>query len=154
MVNEKQILEIIATDRIDIPISSMSGKLKRKKPKLAKALELTKKFEGDRSYAHVDTTDKDKARGMRDGIELFSQEFPKYGKILNGMIEEKRAKRETHLVFGMYEGCRLTSDDYMAVMTDLGFSEQRAEGLYQELMKISRNMSKKRDYEERSILIG
>tara|TARA_Y100000310_G_scaffold342910_1_gene448205 strand:- start:1838 stop:2299 length:462 start_codon:yes stop_codon:yes gene_type:complete len=152
---EKQLIEIIATDRIDIPISSMSGKLKRKKPKLAKALDFGKKksFEGDRTYARVKTEDKMKARGMREGINLFSEEFPRYGKILNGMIEEKRAKSETHLYFGMYEGCRLTSDDYMSVMTDLGFSEQRAESLYQELMKVSRNLTKKRE-EERSVMIG
>ena len=31
---ERQIIELIATDRIDIPVSSMSGKLKRKKPSL------------------------------------------------------------------------------------------------------------------------
>ncbi len=37
---ERQVIEIIATDRIDIPISSMSGKLKRGKKKLAQALEL------------------------------------------------------------------------------------------------------------------
>ena len=40
MNTEKQLIELIATDRIDKPISSMSGKLKRAKPKLAKALEL------------------------------------------------------------------------------------------------------------------
>ena len=37
---ETQLIEIIATDRIDKPISSMSGKLKRAKPKLAQILEL------------------------------------------------------------------------------------------------------------------
>ena len=35
---ERQIIQLIATDRIDIPISSMSGKLKRRKPKLAEAV--------------------------------------------------------------------------------------------------------------------
>ena len=34
---ERQFIEIVAMDRIDRPISSMSGKLKRQKPKLAKA---------------------------------------------------------------------------------------------------------------------
>jgi hypothetical protein len=152
---EKQLIEIIATDRIDIPISSMSGKLKRAKPKLAKALDFKgkKSFEGDRSYARVESKDKMKARGMREGINLFAQEFPRYGKILNGMIEEKRAKKETHVYFDLYQGCKLSTNDYMSVMTDLGFSEQRAEGLYQELMKVSRNLSRKRD-EERSIMIG
>lgn len=153
MVNERQILEIIATDRIDMPISSMSSKLKRKKKKLGQELGLSKKFEGDRAYARVEKDDLMKARGMRDGIDLFAQEFPRYGKILNGMIEEKRAKSETHLYFGLYDGCRLSTDDYLGVMENLGFKGQYAENLYQELMKISRNLNKKRD-EERSIMIG
>ena len=38
---ERQLIEIVATDRIDVPISSMSGKLKRRKPKLAKAVDLS-----------------------------------------------------------------------------------------------------------------
>ena len=154
MTTERQILEIIATDRIDMPISSMSGKLKRKKKKLAQELELQDNyFEGDRVYARIEDSDMMKARGMKDGIEVFSQEFPRYGTILKGMIEEERAKSETHLYFGINPECRLTSGDYMDVMTNLGFSEQRAEGLYQELMKVSRNLNKKRD-EERSIMIG
>src|SRR3989344_4049182 len=124
---EDKIITLIATDRIDIPISSMSGKLKRAKPKLAK--------------------------GMAEGIELFSNEFPKYGTILRGLIEEQRALRETHLYFGVNSGCRLTADDYMGVMTGLGFSEPRARDLYPELMDASRSISRKRE-EERSVLIG
>ena len=104
-------------------------------------------------YARVEDEDKMKARGMKSGIEVFSEEYPRHGKILKGMIEHERAKTETHLYFGMYEGCRLTSDDYMGVMEDLGFSETRAKEFYPELMNVSRNLSKKRD-EERSVLIG
>lgn len=152
---ERQIIGLIATDRIDKPISSMSGKLKRAKPKLAKAVELDGgSFEGNRCYARVESEDVMKARGMRNGIEAFSAEYPRYGTILNGYIEEERARTETHLHFGMYEGCRLTSKDYMGVMTNLGFSEGVAESLYPELMNISYNLAKKRDEIERSILIG
>jgi len=151
---ERQVIEIIATDRIDIPISSMSGKLKRGKKKLAQALELENgDYLGERVYARVEEDDTMKARGMKQGIDKFESEFPRYGKILKGMIEEQRAKSEINLYFGVHEGCRLTSNDYMGVLTDLGFSEIRADTLYKELMKVSRNLSKKRD-EERSILIG
>lgn len=38
MNTERQLIELIATDRIEMPISSMSGKLKRQKPKLAQAV--------------------------------------------------------------------------------------------------------------------
>ena len=153
---ERKIIELIATDRIDIPISSMSGKLKRAKPKIAGTIGLEEydgKFSGERVYARVETEDVEKARGMREGVDEFSKKFPNYGKILEGIIQEKRKDRETHLYFGIKEGRRLTSDDYMGVMKGIGFSESRAESLYQELMEVSRNLSRQRD-EERRVLIG
>ena len=93
---ERQIIELIATDRIDIPISSMSGKLKRQKPKLAEAIDLggRSRYNGERVYARVESEDREKARGMREGVEEFSRKFPQYGKILDGIIEEKRVERE------------------------------------------------------------
>lgn len=154
---ERQVIELIATDRIEIPISSMSGKLKRQKPKLAEALGLSNdgaKYAGDRVYARVKAEDKQKARGMKEGIAKFAEEFPKYARILIGYIEEQRTLKETHLYFGANPGARLTSEDYMNVMRNLGFSEPRSESMYQELMAVSRNLSKKRDETERSILIG
>ena len=151
---ERQMIEIIATDRIDKPISSMSGKLKRRKPKLAKAIELPgNKYEGERVWARVDEEDKQKTRGMKEGIEKFEENFPRYGKILRGYIEEQRTVRERYLVFGMNDGCRITSKDYMGVMQNLGFSPAIAERLYPELMDISHKLKRKRDETERSILI-
>ena len=149
---EKGLIELVAMDRIEIPISSMSGKLKRQKPKFAADLGIDGTFEGERAYARVETSGKMKARGMREGIKVFAEEYPRHAKILDGMIEHEREKRETHLYFGMNEDCRITSDDYMGVMKNLGFSETRAREFYPELMNVSRNLSKKRD-EERSVLI-
>jgi hypothetical protein len=54
----------------------------------------------------------------------------------------------------MNEGCRITSNDYMGVMTDLGFTEATARDLYPELMDVSRNLAKQRDEGERSILVN
>lgn len=151
---EQGLIRLIATDRIDIPISSMSGKLKRRKSKLAETTGIEKNsYLGERTYARIVTEDTMKARGMKEGIEQFAQKYPRYGDILNGMIEEQRADREVTLYFGMNEGCKITADDYLGVMTELGFTEATARGLYPELMDISRNLSKKRD-EKRSILIG
>lgn len=151
---ERQIIELIAVDRTDIPISSMSGKLKRMKPKMAQSIDLPgNSYQGERVYARVQYEEKEKARGMRDGVEEFGRKFPQYGKILNGIIEEKRVEREKHLYFGLNEGRRLTADDYMGVMRNLGFTESTARSLYPELMDISRNLSRQRN-EERSILIG
>lgn len=152
---ERQIIELIATDRTDIPISSMSGKLKRLKPKLAQAIDFEGRtsYQGERVYARVQYEEKEKARGMREGVEEFERKFPQYGKILNGIIEEKRVERETHLYFGLQEGRRLTADDYIGVMKNLGFTESTALSLYPELMDISRNLSRQRN-EERSVMIG
>ena len=151
---ERQLIEIVALDRIDRPISSMSGRIKRKKPKLAQAVELPRKnYQGDRVWARVSDKDEQKARGMKEGIEKFEAEFPKYGRILRGYIEEQRTVRETHLYFGMNEGSKISANDYMAVMQDLGFTPATAERLYPELMDISRKIARKRD-EERSVLIN
>ncbi len=154
---ERKIIEIIATDRIHIPISSMEGKLKRQKPKLAKAVDLSgckNKFTGERVYARVETEDTTlKARTMSEAVEKFAEKYPRHGKILTGMIEETRAAKESNLYFGINPDCRLTADDYLGVMEGLGFSGQHAKDLYQDLMEISRSISRKRG-EERSILIG
>ena len=154
---ERQIIEIIAADRIDIPISSMAGKLKRQKPKLAKEVNLSEydnNFRGERVYARVEEDDiTEKARTMSEAVNEFAEQYGRHGKILKGMIEEKRQAKESNLYFGINPGCRLTTDDYLGVMQTLGFSGQYAESLYQDLIKVSRNLSKKRE-EERSILIG
>ena len=92
--------------------------------------------------------------GMKDAIEVFSARHPQYGKELAGLIAEERTLTEPTLYFRMQDGCRLTSDDYIGVMTNLGFSPAKAEGMYQELMDASRKISKARGEEERSILVG
>lgn len=154
---ERKIIEVIATDRVDVPISSMSGKLKRRKPKLAKGVDLSNYdnyYEGGRVWARAEYSDKMKARGMKEGIEKFEESHPRYGKILREYIEEERVIRETHLTFGMQDGCKLTSQDYIGVMENLGFTPSTAERLYPELLDISRKLSRKRQEYERSVLIG
>ncbi|MFH1307390.1 MAG: hypothetical protein ABIH72_00885 [archaeon] len=153
---ERQIIEIIATDRISIPIKSIGGKLDRTKPKLAKAVDLEAydgDFAGDRVYARVEEDETMKARGMRNGIEKFKAEYPRHGDVLEGYIAEERLVRETNLYFGVNTGCRLTAEDYMGVMRSLGFTDRVAADLYPNLMEISNKLSRKRQ-EERSILIG
>lgn len=151
---EKQLLSLIAADRVEIPISSMSGKLKRMKPKIANAITLPgADYSGERVYARVEVEDKLKARSMSEAVDDFCTEHPVYGQVLTQMIEDKRAQKETHLYFGMNAGCRLTADDYLGVMTNLGFTEAQARNLYEPLIETSRKISKKRD-EERSIIIA
>ena len=150
---ERGIVELIAWDRIDIPISSLSGKLKRGKPKIGKDLGLEGKYNGERAYARVETSNEQKARGMAEGIEKFCDKFPTEGKILSGYIAEQRKVSETHLYFGMNEGKRLTEDDYSGVLVKMGFSEGMAKNMYPALIEASRKISKARD-EERSVMIG
>ena len=152
---ERSVIALVSADRMYIPISSLDGKLKRMKPKLARAIILPdekKSFRGERVYARIKTESEQKARGIKEGIELFSEKYPQYGKILKGIIEEERVIRETHLYFGMNEGKRLTSDDYLGAMAELGFGEVSARNLYQELIEASRNISRKREEERRIML--
>ena len=54
---ERQILELVTADRIGIPISSLSGKLKRMMPKIAERIDLNPfngNFRGERVYARVE----------------------------------------------------------------------------------------------------
>lgn len=150
---ERGIVELIAWDRIDIPISSLSGKLKRGKPKIGKDLGLEGKYDGERAYARVETSNEQKARGMAEGIDKFCTKYPTEGKILSGYIAEQRKVSETHLYFGMNEGKRLTEDDYSGVLIKMGFSEGMARNMYPVLIEASRKISKARD-EERSVMIG
>lgn len=153
---ERQVLELVAADRLFIPVSSMDNKLKRRKEKMAEAIELpeSKAYRGDRVYARVEDKDKMKARTMKEAIAAFSEQYPTHGKVLQGIIAEKRLQKEKHLYFGVRDGCRLTSDDYLDVMKDLGFGPESAKSLYHELIEVSRNLSRKRADTERSILVG
>lgn len=152
---ERQLINLIAADRIYVPISSLDGKLKRMRPRLAKAVDMPDTFfEGERVYARVQDNSVQQSKGMRAAINEFSAKFPEYGIILEGMIAEKRETKETALCFGVNPGCKLTAQDYMEVMTNLGFNERNAIRVYPELMDASRKLSKARDYGERSILIG
>ena len=151
---EGRLIRLISMDRLHRPISSMSGKLKRRQAPLAKELEIEKRFRGERVYARVVNENTMKARGMKAGIDKFKEKYPRQGKILQGYIEQEGKVPETNLYFGMNEGRRLSWQDYMGVMMDLGFTQGTAQRLYPELMDVSRNMARKRDETERSILIS
>jgi hypothetical protein len=152
---ERQLIELIATDRIYMPISSMDGKLKRSRVKLAETIQFPEKiYTGERVYARVVDEEGQKARGMKEAISIFSARHPLYGKELAGLIAEQRINNEPTMYFGMKEGCRLTTEDYMGVMRSLGFSENKADAMYGELMDASRRLSRARKDAERSILVG
>lgn len=156
---EEQIIALIAHDRLEIPLSSMYQKIKRAKQRDAKNLALSVKvtdsheFEGSRAYAYVDKENKEKARGMKEAIKQFSTEYPQHGAILEEMIKEKREIAEEHMYFGVQTGCRLTTEDYIAVLCSTGLSESTAKAMYPDLINVSRKLAKERE-EERSIIVG
>lgn len=153
---EQEIITLIAKDRLEIPLSSMYQKIKKAKSKEAKGLAERlgfSRFSGERTYAFVESEDKERARGMKEAVTEFAEEFPKYGTILLGKIAEKRSIAEEHLYFGVNQGCRLTTDDYVSVMQSIGLSESVARSLYPDLINVSRKLAKARE-EERSTLVG
>ncbi len=153
---ERKIIELIARDRLEIPLSSMYQKVKSAKSKSAKSLAQLldgQKYESERVFAHVTEEDQQKARGMKEAVAEFCEQFPKYGKILTGKIEEKRTLTEQHLYFGVRAGSRLTTEDYIGVMTSLGLTEHTARSLYPDLLNVSRKLAKERE-EDRSTIVG
>ena len=152
---EGRLIEIVAVDRIYKPITSIDGKLKRRREKLTADFPMAtgKTYNGDRVYARVEESETMKARGMSAAIDEFAKKFPRYGEILRGMIAEKRVVREKNLIFRMQEGRILSSKDYLGVLLDLGFTPSTAESLYPELVEISRKLSKKRAEQERVIML-
>jgi hypothetical protein len=153
---ERQLIDLVAADRMYIPVSSMDSKLKRRRESMAKGIVMPESgaYRGERVYAKISTEDEMKARTLKEAIAAFNEKYPTHGKVLNGLIAEKRLQKETHLYFGVREGCRLTSDDYLTVMKDLGFGPESAKSLYHELIEVSRNLARKRADEERSVLVG
>ncbi|MEK6926901.1 MAG: hypothetical protein AABX11_00565 [Nanoarchaeota archaeon] len=156
-INERQVIELIAKDRLSIPLSSMYQKVSKRKKKdaegLAQVLGVKNRFETDRVYAYAEDEDKMKARRMKEAIAEFQTRYPEAGANLNSIIEEQRMTAERHLYFGVREGSRLTTDDYIGVMRTLGLSEQVARNLYPDLINVSRKLANARE-ESRSILVG
>ena len=151
---ERQIIELVAADRFFVTTSSMDNKLKRMRKTLVSEVGFAgRAYSGERVYARVVDEEGRKARGMAQGINEFCERHPNYGSELKGLIAEQRIVREPTMYFGVQEGCRLTADDYLGVMGNLGFSEGQARSLYEPLINISRKLSRART-EERSILIG
>jgi len=152
---ERKVIELIATDRFSITTSSIDRKLSRRRPELARAIDMPgANYFGDRVYARIVDEEGMKARGMKDAINVFCERHPQYGKELKGLIAEQRTMTEPTLYFGMQPGCRLTASDYLGVMSNLGFNETQARALYGTLIDVSRDLANKRQQKERSVLIG
>ena len=156
---QKNIIGLIAEDRIELPFSSFRNKLQKRKLTVARDLAdalggVGSSFSDGRVYARVEAKDRSLARGMKEAIAEFSEEYPAYGNILKGKVAEKRGSREEHLYFGMEENSRLSGSDYLEVLKDLDISEHQAHRMYPALMESSRRLHYARDKTERSIIVG
>ena len=156
METEQALIYLLAADRLHKPVSSMDGKLQRRKKKALEDVDIEpgKEFQGNRCYARVEVReDSEVARGVKEGIAAFKAKHPDYGTELQELIDEKRKEREVHLVFGLNEGARLTRKDYITVMNSLGYSEAAAQRLYAPLMGVSRALVAKKGDDKR-IMVG
>ena len=152
---EQKVLRLIALDRLHAPVSSMEGKFKRRQEKIANSIELEKSgYRGERVHAKIVVEDQLKTRRIGDAVAEFCEKYPEEGKILTQIIEDERSESETHLYFGMNTACKLTAEDYIAIMMDLGMSEAQARALYQPLMDYSRTLAKQRQEGDRSLTLG
>jgi len=151
---EQRVINLIAVDRLDISLSSMHQKLARKRKGLAGnvADDIVGSYSSDRVFAEVITEENKKARGYVEGAQEFARQYPKYGKILMGFVEQKRVEKDKYLEFGMNDGKKLSSTDYAKVMTDLGLTQKQAINMYPAIAEASRKLQKAR-YETRSVLL-
>ena len=154
---EKLVRKLVAMNDLRIPFSRLYQKNKKIEKEYALGISnyvgQSADF-GNSVSANVEKTEKQKARGMEDGIELFSKQYPRYGSILKGMIEEKRAESEVYLNYGLNEGYKLNDNEYVSVMRDIGLTDAEAEAMFPKLMDISARLKKKQKEGLREILIG
>ncbi len=152
---EITVRDMVAYDILSKPLSNLGAKADRRRDKMAEqAAELVSfGFSSERVTAYVETRDEEKARTLREGITSFKRSYPKYGNILEGMIEQKRAQKNEYLVFGINPGFKLGAEDYRRVMKDLGMSSREADAMYPHLLDISDRLGKSRENAERNILL-
>lgn len=153
---ETYVRHLVATDIIYRPLSSLGGKADRRKEKMAKEISDLLKGDcetGERIFARIEKRDEEKARTLREGIDAFKKEYPKYGEILEGKITSKRTKNNKYLVFGISEGYQLGREDYIRVMKDLGLSEDASCAMYPHLKELSDTLGKAKEQSERTILL-
>ncbi|MEM2956315.1 MAG: hypothetical protein QW041_01955 [Candidatus Pacearchaeota archaeon] len=155
---EKAVRKLIATNDLRIPFSSIYQKIKAYENNIASGVQgyVNEKADfGNSVIAYIEYKDKNVARGMREGIEEFKKQYPRYGAILEGLIQEKRIKREIHLIYRLNEGYKLHDNEYVSVIKDVaGLNDLEAEKIFPEIMKVSDRLKKKRKEGLREILIG
>ena len=154
---EKNVRYLIALDVVSRVLKSLGDKGVRREKKTAKNIvDLLNDKEplGDRVVARLETRDEQKARTLRQGIDVFKEKYPKYGDELENFIKETRTDHNLYLVYGLRENYKLSEDDYVSVMKDLGFSDREAKSIYSHIVAVSERANKAIETSERNILVN
>lgn len=160
MKNEitKQVERLVAYDFITGPLSSIHQKANRARKEVVagiygRLLNREEVPEHATVVAEIDKEIKQKARGMKGGIENFKKTYPRYGRILTGMIEEERQNREVYVAFGLKDGQDLPISSYLRVMRELGLSYETAHKLYFDIADMIETFETKKKEGLQSILV-
>ncbi|MFH0831292.1 MAG: hypothetical protein V1886_00275 [archaeon] len=154
---EKETRTLIALDILYKPFSSLGDKGKRRAEKHVKNIaNLLKDREekGERIFARIEKKAEEKSRTLREGIDTFKKEYPKYGELLEKCIEKKRTDNNKYLVYGLASGFKLGEEDYTQVMMDMDFTRREANSVYPHILAISERLGKAKEQAERKMLIS
>jgi len=152
---ETVVRDMVAYDILSKPLSNLGDKAHRRRDKMAgeAAKLLSEGYTAERITAYTEFRDEERARTMREGISSFSEAYPRYGKILEGMIQDKRQQSNEYLVFGIQDGFKLGAEDYRRVMKDIGMTSREADAMYPHILDISDRLGKARENAIRDILL-
>ena len=153
---ETNVRRTVAFDILQRSFNSWGGKAKRRRDNIAGdiAEALGKNEVPDGVVARIEERiETEKARTIRQAIEVFKSQHPDYGAKLEAMITEEREKANRYTVIAVAESYRLTQTDYRRVMIDLGMTSEEADKFYEPLMDVCKRLDKADFGEERSILL-
>jgi len=142
---EKYVRWMVASDILYRTLNNLGEKGIRRLDKTAKNIfDLLEKKEeiGSRVIARIEELDEMKARTTKEGINEFCKKYPKYGAILKELIEEKRLKRNKYLIYGLKSDYKLSEEDYIQVIMDLGFDKREASAIYPHILSYAQNKVK------------
>lgn len=153
---EKRVRRLIAGDITYKVLKSLGDKGDRRlKKRAAEIVNLLDEEEpGNRFYARIETSKEEKSKTLREGINAFKKKYSSYGKILEGLIAEKRIQRNKNLVYRLNKGYNLSEEDYVQIIVDLGFERREASAIYPHILAISERLGKADEQMERTILLS
>ena len=154
---EKRVRRLIAGDITSKVLKSLGDKGDRRLKKGAKEI-VNLLGEGEepnnRFYVGIEKSKEEKARTMKEGINAFKKKYSRYGKILEGLIAEKRIKRNKNLVYRLNKGYNLSEENYVQIIMDLGFERREASAIYPHILTSSERLGKANEQMERTILLS